>query len=529
MQKGEESERVRFIISVRTRAVGRLSGCCEGSRKALYSQVLIVFDDPLQPTDSGRVKSFVPPAFSRGQPALDKRRVAVLPLQNLSPDPNDEYFADGMTEELISTISKISELSVISRTSVMGYRKEDKKALEIARELNVGTLLEGSVRKAASRVRVSVQLIDAESDKHLWVENYDRTLEDMFAVQSEVAEKVASSLRLKLTDHDKRKIERGGSSSIKAYTLYLKGRLKLDRWDRDSLSAAVNYFEQALDQDHDYAAAYSGLARAHSTLGLADLAESKVAYQKAAEYARKALELDDSLAEAHVALALTLLNSYDIIGSERELKKALEHNPNLPTAHTALAGTYAIMQRWEECLSEVEKALELDPLSVETSGNAGTWYLYAGQYEKAVKHSKDAVELDPGNSFHLDNLGLAHIQKGIVEEGLTMVKRAFEMSHTPILYRDLAWAYVKAHRPEKAKKLLAELEAEEAVPASGTAIAGVYAVLGEKEKALEWLERAYDQGSGYLAYVNCDFVFESLWGEPRFQALVEKMGLRKRL
>jgi tetratricopeptide (TPR) repeat protein len=187
------------------------------------------------------------------------------------------------------------------------------------------------------------------------------------------------------------------------------------------------------------------------------------------------------------------------------------------------------MHRWEEALGEVEKALELDPLSVETSGTAGTWHLYAGQYEKAVKHLEDAVELDPGNSFYLDNLGLAHIQKGMVDDGLAMVKRAFEMSHTPMLYRDLAWAYVKGHKPDEAKKLLTELEAEESKPTSGTAIAGVYAVLGEKEKAMEMLERARDEGSSYLVWVNTDFVFENLWDEPRFQALVEKMGLKKRL
>jgi tetratricopeptide (TPR) repeat protein len=176
-----------------------------------------------------------------------------------------------------------------------------------------------------------------------------------------------------------------------------------------------------------------------------------------------------------------------------------------------------------EGMQEVEKALALDPLSVDTSGNAGTWYLYAGQYEKAIKHLKNSVELDPSNSFYLDNLGLAYIQKGMVEKGLAMVKQASEMSSAD---QDLAWAYVKAQRPQEARKLLTELNAEERK--RPIAIAGVYAVLGEKEKAIEWLERAYDQGSGYLVSVNVDFVFENLWHEPRFQALVEKMGLTKR-
>lgn len=448
----------------------------------------------------------------------------MLPLQNLSPDPSDEYFADGMTEELISTISKIQELNVISRTSVMGYKKKDKKALEIARELNVGTLLEGSVRKAGSRVRIAVQLIDADSDKHLWAENYDRNLEDIFAVQSEVAEKVASSLRLKLAEDGRRRIEKGGTSSMEAYTLYLKGRSTMSRWDPESLSAAIDCFEQALRHDAKYAAAYSWLGFAHSFLRFFDIVERKESDQKIEQYAKKALELDDSLAEAHVALSLSLQNRYDFIGRERELKRAIQFNPNLAAAHIELAWCYQYFRRWEDSQQEVEKGLELDPLSAAVLGAAGTLCMYAGQYEKAVKHLKGAVELDPNNSWSLGNLGLTYIQMGRVGEGLAMVKRTVEMSHVPASYADLAWAYAKAQKPEEARKLLDELNAQE--KKSPTSIAGVYAVLGEKEKALDWLEKAYDQGSGFLVTVNSDFVFENLWDEPRFQALVEKMGLK---
>jgi TolB-like protein/Tfp pilus assembly protein PilF len=452
--------------------------------------------------------------------------VAVLPLQNLSPDPNDEYFADGMTEELISTISKIPELNVISRTSVIGYKKKEKKASEIARELNVGTLLEGSVRKAANRVRISVQLIEAESDRHVWAENYDRNLEDIFAVQSDVADKVASSLRLKLTEEDKRGIEKGGTSSTEAYMLYLKGRSVTRPGDRNSLSAAIHYYEQALRQDPSYALAYSALALAHATLGFFQLVDPKEAYEKAMQYAQKALELDDSLPEAHVALSYSLVSGYDFESQERELKRAIELNPNLAAAHMFLANYYASVSQWKEGLREAEKALELDPLSASTLGSAGTWYLYAGQYEKAIKHLKDAMEMEPTASFWIDNLGLAHIQMGKVEEGLAMVKRAAEMSGTFTQYSgDLAWAYMKAEKLEEVRKLLTELEAEESKDAIATA--GVYAVLGEKEKAMEWLEKAYDDRVGYLATIDRDFVFENLRDEPRYQALIEKIRRKK--
>lgn len=481
----------------------------------------------LKSTDRTRSKGFVPPAFTSSQPALDKRWVAVLPLQNLSPDPNDEYFADGMTEELISTISKIPELSVISRTSVMGYKNKDKRASEIAKELNVGTLLEGSVRKAANKVRISIQLIEAQSDKHIWAENYDRNLEDIFAVQSEVAEKVASSLQVKLTEGHKKEIEKGGTPSTEAYTQYLKGRLNVDRFDRSSLMTAIKHFNEALAHDPNYALAYSGLASAWTKLGFQEIVNPQEAYQKAEQYAQRALELDESLPEAHLALAEALGNKYDFAGRERELRRAIDLNPNLARPYIQLAHLYSFMNRWDEGLQYIERALELDPLSVMTLGQAGTYYLYAGQYDKAIEYLKDAMEVDPSNSFYLDNLGLAYIQIGSFEEGLAMVKRAFEMSGGSTSYGDLAWAYVKAHRPEEARKLLAKLNPEHNESVPPIAAAGVYAVLGEKEKAIEWLEKAYDEHSGYLATVNGDFEFENLRDEPRFRALIEKIGLRK--
>lgn len=453
-------------------------------------------------------------------------RIAVLPFRSMSPDPNDEYFAEGMTEEIISAISRVSQLSVISRTSVMGYKSKDKSASEIGRELRVGTLIEGSVRKAGNRVRITAQLIDTEGDRHLWVENYDRNMEDVFAIQSEIAEKVASSLKVKLLEEDRRKIERGSTSNVEAYTLYLKGRIQLDRWDRSSLSAAISYCDRATALDPNYASAYAALSMAHSKLGFQDLVEPKEAYRKAEEYARKALELDESNPEAHAALGMASLSRYDFVGRERELRRAIELKPSFAEAHAVLAATFAFLARWDECISEVEKSLELDPLSVNTSGQAGTWYLYAGQFDKAVRHLKDALELDPQNSFYLDNLGLAYVQKGMVEEGLSMAKRAAEMSGTPEADADLAFAYVKAGKQQEARKVLANLlEPGEGRLVSPTAVAGAYATLGEKQKALDLLERAYEEGSGYLPSIGVDFVFENLRDEPRFKMLLGKMGL----
>ncbi|HUK80223.1 MAG TPA: adenylate/guanylate cyclase domain-containing protein [Nitrososphaerales archaeon] len=457
---------------------------------------------------------------------LDTRRVAVMPLTNMIRDPEDEYFADGMTEELISAISKVPELSVISRTSVMLYKNQATKAMDIGRALNAGTLLEGSVRKAGNRVRIAVQLIDVGSDRHLWAENFDRRLEDVFAVQSEIAEKVADSLRVKLTDVDRKRIEKGGTQSAEAHTLYLKGQFSLNRWDEPSLRTAIKYFEGASALDPDYTLAYCGLAGAHARLGFFGMMDSDEASRKSESFARKALELDESLAEAHAMLALSLSHSYDFAGQERELKRAIELNPNLAGPHEILAGNYGFRNRWEECLAEIRKALDLDPLSVAMKSSAGSWCLYARRYDEAIGHLRDVLELDPNNSFAMDNLGLALVQKGMIDEGLAEILRACETWGNFNSYGDLGYAYVKAGKPEEARKLLEKMnERAEGKPVPYTAVAGVHAALGNKEEAMEWLERAYNEHSGYIFAIKGDFVFESLHSEPRFQALLSKMGL----
>ncbi|MGI0081390.1 MAG: tetratricopeptide repeat protein, partial [Nitrososphaerales archaeon] len=381
-------------------------------------------------------------------------RLAVLPFRNMSPDPNDEYFADGITEELITSLSSVKALTVIARTSVMQYKTGSKRVSEIGRELNAGTLIEGSVRKAGNRVRVTVQLIDAKNEGHLWAQNYDRQLDDIFAIQSEIAEKVSSSLQVQLLEEDKKRIEKGGTSSVKAHTLYLKGTFQLSKWDKASLLTAIAYFEQAVADDPNYALAYTGMSFAYSKLRFQDLVDPEEALEKGEKYAKRALDLNESLPEAHLADALWPRNRYDLAGTERQLRRAIELNPNLAQGHIQLASNLAFRGKMDECLREVEKVLELDPFSVETNGRAGTQYLYSGHYDKAIRFLNNSLELDPTNSFYLGNLGLAHLQKGMVEEGLAEVKRAADMSKTPGSYADLAYAYVKAGRPEEARKIL---------------------------------------------------------------------------
>jgi adenylate cyclase len=456
---------------------------------------------------------------------LDRHRVAVLPFASLSPDPNDEYFADGLTEELIARLSLLKGLEIIARTSVMNYKKKEKNANQIGRELRAGTLIEGSVRKAGSRIRVTAQLINSNTEGHLWAESYDRNLDDIFAVQSEVAESVATSLHLKLTDLDLKKIDREQTVNVEAHLEYMKGKVNTQRWDKASLESGVRHFERAIELDPKYVLAFCGLANAYSKLGFQELMDARIAYEKAEKFANKALALDENLADCHLALAFAHGGVFTQ-KREEEFRKTIELNPNLADAHTGLAAIYAFTSRWEKCLLETNKAVQLDPLSPSTLGNAGTWNLYAGRYDTAIKYFKDALELDPGDSFSRDNLGLAYIRSGKVDEGLREVKRAVQEAGTTSFYGDLAYAYVKAGQPEEAGKLLLTLE----IPVPGeppryTRIAGVYASLGEKEKAIDCLEKAYEARSGYLPSVATDFVYENLRGEPRFEALLEKMGL----
>jgi TolB-like protein/Tfp pilus assembly protein PilF len=461
-----------------------------------------------------------------GQAVLDKHRIAVLPFVSISPDPSDEYFADGLTEELIGRLSLLGGLEVIARTSVMTYKKKEKTVAQIGRELRAGALLEGSVRKAGNRIRVTAQLIDANTEGHMWMENYDRSLEDIFAVQTDVAEKVARSLQVRVTALDRKKMTKGGTSDMEAYTLYLKGLFHVWHYTEKELSTAIEYFGQALAKDGKYALAYCGLALAYSWLGWLDMMSNKAAAEKAKQYAARALELDDSLSDAHAVLAFAHLDEYDLVGSEREAKKAVELNPSYAATRLVLASIYHYTGRRDESIRETEKSFELDPLSLNTSLLGGSLFLYTGLYDEAIRHLKNALELEPGNAICLDNIGLAHIQKGLVQEGLEEIEKARKMQGGGFS-ASLAYAYVRAGKLAEAKKILVELQDREKTGKVHLAtLAGVYAVLGDKEKALGLLERAYDEHSGSILTMGADFWFASLRDEPRFQVLLKKMGLK---
>ena len=459
---------------------------------------------------------------------LDSKRIAVLPFVSMSPDPNDEYFADGMTEELISAISKVRELEVISRTSVMQYKNKTNKAGEIGRDLNVGTLLEGSVRKAGNRVRIAVQLINATSDRHLWADNYDRTLEDVFSIQSEIAQSVASTLKVTLLESDRKRLEKAPTRDPEAHALYLKARVFQARGTREGLEEAARFFQKAIEKDPHYVIAYAQLSATTCDLGFGEMTPPMESFKKGEELARRALALDPSLPEPHLALAQALYCQWDFKGAEVEVDRAFELDPNSSMAMSYKSAMERTWGRFDEAADLARRALELDPLSPWTLNDSATSLLYSRQPDEAITLYKKVLEIDPEAAFALGNIGVAYVEKGMLDEGIAAIRESIRMEKG---YRvgatcDLAHALGKAGRIDELRGLLVEAQDwHEKNHRGAIALSAIYANMGEKDKAFEWLEKAFDEHSSYVSTLFIDYAFESLFSDPRIDAMKRRLGL----
>ena len=460
-------------------------------------------------------------------------RVAVLPFVNMSPDPADEYFADGMTEELIDRLAQVKSLKVIARTSVMSYKKKEKKASEIARELEVGTLVEGSVRKAGNRVRVTVQLINAGTEEHLWSSHYDKNLDDIFAVQSEIAEKVAGELKVQLLESEKRTLEKKPTGNIGAYALYLQGRYYWNKRNKESLEKAIKYFEEAIERDPSFALAYSGLADTYIVQMSQGLLPSIEGYPKVKEAARKAVELDETLAEAHTSLGSVLGREWEWVEAEREFGKALKANPNYVTAHHWYSIHLCSVGRLDEAIRELKIAEELDPLSPIIHAWAGQLYFFARQYEIALKELDKVLDLDPSSRLvHYSRRDL-YLAKGMFDEAsaeLRLWSSVLPPSMAATLepsFRGLICAM--SGQTEEARRILRECEEkieherdediDEDVMAN---FAIIHSKLGDKDRALEWLKRCFDARAITPFQVKLSPFFDEITSDPRFNELMKK-------
>ena len=460
--------------------------------------------------------------------ALDPRRVAILPFANLSADPNDRYFADGMTEELISTVSSIGELSVISRTSVMRYRDTTTPIGEIGRELSAGTVLEGSVRKAGNKVRVTTQLIDAANDRHLWVQSYDRDVTDIFAIQGDIAGQVAEALRVKLLSKERVAIEKKATENLEAYNLYLKGRYHWNERTEDGVKKAIGFFQQAVGLDAGFALAYSGLADCYSILADRAWLSHGEAGPVSKGYAAKAVELDGELAEAHASLGLALHQEWDLIGAEKEFKLAIALKPNYATAHHWYSLLLSQAGKFQEAYDAERRALELDPYSSIVRQGVGVALIYLGQLPEAIAQLESLTASDPDFGSAYLWKAWAHWQNGEPDLAVKAADRAVSAGDAGAggSRMTLAWLYAVTGQRELARKMLDEMLATSGYK-SPTLTAIVRFGLGENDEAFALLEKALQEHENFLVYFREFPWLAEYRADPRWAEIERKMGLRK--
>ena len=443
----------------------------------------------------------------------------------MSPNPSDEYFADGMTEELISTMSKISGLRVIARTSVMAYKGERKKIDEVARELEVGTILEGSVRTAGGKLRITVQLIDSRTSEHLWSESYDRELRDVFAIQSEISEKVARALKVRLLAEERARIKKAPSRNVEAHISCLRGiNLVRSGWTETDTRKAIEHFERAIELDPTYAEAYSWLSNCYVGISptLMGLTFSpSEAIPKAEAAVGRAIELEPDLADAHLALGQLLKLKLDWKGAEREMRKALELNPGVPGGHSLYAWTLASMGRLDDALVEANKALELDPVSPDANDAAAIVHGALRDYDKAIEYWERMRECGADPRFVSSRLGWAYLGKSQFDRAL----EEWEKAGT-----DIAIGYAMVGRTEEARRLLKGheewLSQNGFVHAWG--LVEMHLALGENEEAIAALQRSYDEGRNdafTFGLIKILFLCDPIRSDPRVVALLKKIGL----
>ncbi len=457
--------------------------------------------------------------------AISDKSIAVLPFDNLSEDKANAYFAEGIQDEILTRLAKVADLKVISRTSTQRFKSAPADLREIAKQLGVMNILEGSVQKANDQVRVNVQLINAMTDAHLWADTYDRKLTDIFAVETEIAKAIAESLQAKLTGSEKNAIAKVPTSNPEAYELYLKGRFFWNKRTGADLRKSIEYFKQAIAKDPSYALAYAGLADSYLLLPNYGSTSSKEALPPARAAAKKALELDDSLAEAHASLGLLATIELDLDRATSELQRAVQLKPNYATAHHWFALSLMTLGRLDSAIAEGKRALELDPLSLIINADFSWMYLCARRYDEAEAQARKTLEMDPRFFLAHYYLGAALQLKGYLTEAIAEFQKASELNNDPYSLAALGQAYARIGQQEEAKKILARLNKEaKSRHAAPYAMALINLGLGEKEHAIDELERAYAEGeTNYLFVVKVDPLLDELRGQPRFEALVQKI------
>ena len=456
-------------------------------------------------------------------PVISEKSIAVLPFDNLSRDPENAYFTDGIKDEILTRLSKISALKVISRTSTQKFKSAPENVREIARQLGVANILEGSVQKSGETVRVTVQLINTQSDTHLWAETYDRKLTDMFEVESEIAQRIATSLEAALSAPEKQAMAARPTENVEAYQTYLKGRYYWNKRTDDAFARAGEYFQRAIAIDPKYAPAYSGLSDAYQFVAFNSPARAEL-YAKAKAAAQKALELDPTLAEPHASLGLIAMNyDWDWPAAEREFRRAIELNPNYATAHHWYAEYLIALDRADDSLAEIKRARELDPLSLIINTDIGKILYYARRYDEAIAQLQETRKIDPDFEQTQIWLGSVYATTGRYDAAIAAFRRIPENAWTKGW---LAYTYGISGRQEEAKNILAELQNHALEkPVDPHIELCVYLGLGEKDAAFAALEKEFEMRSVGMTSLKVNPWYDSLRDDPRFLSLLQRTNL----
>jgi adenylate cyclase len=528
-------------VASRIQALAEDGGVC--ITRQVYDHVQNKFELPLASLGEKNLKNVALPLevfkmvlpwedSKRESPAqFDRRRIAVLPFANMSPDPKDEYLADGIAEEIISTVSGISSLSVISRTSVMGYKGTTKKVRDIGRELEVGSVLEGSLRKAANRIRITAQLIDVANDRHLWAQNYDRELDDVFAVQSDIAKQVAEALRVRILSEEATRLEKKPTESTMAHQLYLEGRY---HWSRrgsspEELYKAKEYFERAVKEDPNFALGYGGIGECCELLKTNWGIDPESNHRKAAEMVGRALDLDPGLAEAHATKGLIFHVDFKLKEAEEEFKKAIALKPNYSPAHMWYFQVLVGKERWDEALKQIEEAVELDPLSQVPANNHAYYYFCKRDWGKALELYKRGQELEPSDyQIHLNFAtiyGMLGRMEDMEKEGQEAVK-GIQGDHPIIVQVIEALTATFKNDRARVRELLPDLEANITdYYVQPTTMAALCFYLGDNDRGFAFLERAYSTREFGLMSLRTNFLFDGIRTDPRYVDMLKKVGL----
>ncbi|HTA60469.1 MAG TPA: winged helix-turn-helix domain-containing protein [Candidatus Baltobacteraceae bacterium] len=454
--------------------------------------------------------------------------IAVLPLENLSHEPEQEYFADGITEELITSLSKIGTLHVTSRTSVMQYKRTNKSLPQIARELNVDGIVEGTVQRSGDRVRITSQLIHAPTDHHLWAGTYDRELKDVLALQDEVARAIANEIKATLTPQEQKSLTAIRPVNPDAYEAYLKGRYYWNKRTADGIRKASEYFQQAINKQPNYGPAYSGLADCNSGLAWHGFASPAEALPKAKAAALKAVEIDPASGEAHASLALVLSHQRSWAAAGNEFKRALELSPGYANAHHWYGDYLSVLGRHGEALAEAKRAFSLDPLSPMINTWLGYRYYDDRHFDEAIEQGRKILDFDPSFAAAHLLLGQAYLQKGLQAQAISELQNATALSgDSPSYMAELGVAYAVSGKKVETLSVINQLrKVARHSYVSSYGFAQIYAALGDKQNSINYLQSAYEEGAVWMQYLQVDPVLDSVRSQPRFQDLVRQMGLQ---